>query len=451
MGAVGPEIDAKSNRFTIPALRYILVTWLLVLSTVAYLDRTNISIAGIQIGRQLGIDNIHLGWIFSAFLIGYAAFQVAGGVLARRLGPRRVLFYGLLWWAVFTSLTALAPSHLRNAWLLLMAVRFALGAGEAVLYPAASQFVERWFPVEERGRANGIVFAGVGIGAGLTPPLVTAIIISYGWRAPFWFSAVVGVAAAGIWYAIARDTPEQHHSISQRELAFIEGGRVIQGHAVELTALSDVRPSVPWAAIFSSKEVIVTTLSYFAYCYCTWIFFGWFYIYLVQVRGLDLKTSALYSVLPFLAMTAGSILGGVLSDKIAEKFGLRSGRCWLGCLAMGIASALLIAASRASSGGMASIIAALSMGTLYLSSSCFWATANDIAGRLSSVVSGLMNTGGQIGGAVAASLTPLVAHYFGWRASFMVAAVLGMLGAVSWLVVNPAKRLDIKVPAAEHV
>jgi MFS transporter, ACS family, glucarate transporter len=150
-------------------------------------------------------------------------------------------------------------------------------------------------------------------------------------------------------------------------------------------------------------------------------------------------------------MTAGSILGGVLSDKIAEKFGLRSGRCWLGCLAMGIASALLIAASRASSGGMASIIAALSMGTLYLSSSCFWATANDIAGRLSSVVSGLMNTGGQIGGAVAASLTPLVAHYFGWRASFMVAAVLGMLGAVSWLVVNPAKRLDIKVPAAEHV
>jgi ACS family glucarate transporter-like MFS transporter len=267
----------------------------------------------------------------------------------------------------------------------------------------------------------------------------------------FWFSALAGVAAGGIWYAISRDSPEQHHSISQRELAFIERGRVIQVQGAEPTALSDLKRAVPWAAIFSSKEVVVMTLSYFAYCYSTWIFFGWFYIYLVQVRGFSLKTSAAYSVLPFIAMTAGSLLGGVLSDKIVEKFGRRIGRCWLSFFAMGIASALLIAASRAHSGGMASIIAALSMGTLYLSSNCFWAMTNDIAGRLSSVVSSLMNMGGQIGGAVAASVTPLVAYHFGWNTSFMVAALLGMLGAVSWLAVNPSKGLDIKAPEVQHV
>jgi MFS transporter, ACS family, glucarate transporter len=429
-------------------LRYGLVLWVLVLSTVGYLDRTNISIAGIQISSQFGFDNIHLGWVFSAFLIGYAAFQIPGGVLARRLGPRRVLLYGLLWWAVFTALTAMVPSGLQNAWVFLIAVRFALGVGEAVMYPAANQFVERWFPVQERGRANGIVFAGVGLGAGLTPPLVTAIILSMGWRAPFFFSAAIGVVAGVVWYLIARDTPEQHRWITRRELSFIQQGRKLLSASAEPSAVSDVKGRIPWKTIVTSRQVILLTLSYFAYCYSTWIFFGWFYIYLVQAHGFNLKTSAIYSIFPFLAMTIGCLLGGVISDRLVKRYGRTIGRCWMTFFSMGFSSALLIAASRADSGETASIISTLSMGILYLSANCFWSMTADIAGRLSSVVSGLMNMGGQIGGAVAASLTPLVASRFGWEASFMVAAVLGGLGAVSWLVINPAKGLEVKAPTA---
>ena len=163
------------------------------MSAVAFLDRTNISIAGVQIGKEFGIDNTHLGWVFSAFLIGYAAFQIPGGVLARRLGPRRVLALSVIWWGFFTALTALVPPAMQGALLALVLVRFSLGAGEATMYPASNQFVERWFPVHERGKANGIIFGGVGLGSGLTPPIVTTIILHYGWRASFWFSAFVGI------------------------------------------------------------------------------------------------------------------------------------------------------------------------------------------------------------------------------------------------------------------
>lgn len=218
---------SNSPRHTLTSLpiRYLLVTWLFVLSAVAYLDRTNISIAGIQIGKEFAIDNTHLGWVFSAFLIGYAAFQVPAGLLVHRFGSRLVLTFAVLWWGLFTVFTALVPPAISGSVIILIVVRFALGAGEATMYPATSQFVERWFPTQERGKANGIIFGGVGVGSGLTLPLVTAIILHYGWRASFWFSALVGIVAGTAWYLTARNTPEQHPMVREAELALIRQGR----------------------------------------------------------------------------------------------------------------------------------------------------------------------------------------------------------------------------------
>jgi MFS family permease len=176
-------MNVKSGRrwTDVIGVRNLLVLWLMLLSAVAFLDRTNISIAGVEIGREFGVDDVHLGWIFSAFLAGYTVFQIAGGWLAVRIGPRRVLTAGVCWWGVFTALTALVPPGFAHSLALLIAVRFALGAGEAVVYPASNQFVARWIPAAERGRANGAIFSGVGVGAGLTPVLLTAIIAHFGW------------------------------------------------------------------------------------------------------------------------------------------------------------------------------------------------------------------------------------------------------------------------------
>jgi MFS transporter, ACS family, glucarate transporter len=435
----------NSPRFTSAALpiRYLLVTWLFVLSAVAYLDRTNISIAGIQIGKEFAIDNTQLGWVFSAFLIGYAAFQVPAGLLVHRFGSRLVLTFAVLWWGLFTVLTALVPPAISGSVIILIIVRFALGAGEATMYPATSQFVERWFPTQERGKANGIIFGGVGIGSGLTPPLVTVIILHYGWRSSFWFSALVGIVAGIVWYLTARDTPEQHSMVGETELALIRQGR--ENSATGVTRSSGKR-RVPWARIFGSKEMIAVTLSYFSFGYVAWVFFGWFYIYMAQARGLNLKSSALYSMLPFVGMTLGCFFGGVASDWLARRFSLRVGRCILPFFSMSLTAVLLVLGSKAQQAETAGLILACGAGSLYVAQSCFWAVTADFAGEYTGLASGIMNMGAQIGGACTTSLTPLIAAHFGWHMSFFTAASLAALGAVAWLLVDPKRRLQSARP-----
>jgi len=422
-------------------IRYLLVAWILVLSAVAYLDRTNVSIAGVHIGKEFNIDNAHLGWIFSAFLVGYACFQIPGGVLARRFGSRRLLAVSVTWWAIFIALTAFIPPGVKGALLILIVLRFSLGAGEATMYPAANQFVERWFPIEERGKANGIIFAGVGLGAGLSPPLLTAIILEFGWRASFRFCSILGAIAGLVWYLAARNTPEEHPLVSAGELEHIVAGR--DDLPNRLTGQSATRPATPWARICRSKEILAVTFSYFTYGYVAWIFFSWFYIYLAQVRGLNLKASAVYSMLPFIAMTLGSLGGGVLSDWLARNVSARAGRCILPAIALGCTAILLLVGSRAHNTQVASLVLACGAGALYVSQSCFWTVTADYAGQHAGVVSGAMNMGGQFGGAATAALTPLIAAHFGWEASFLAASVLATLGALAWLTVNPDARLAL--------
>jgi MFS transporter, ACS family, glucarate transporter len=413
-------------------VRWFLVFGLFILSAVAYLDRVNISIAGSSIAAEYHLSHIQLGWIFSAFLVGYALFQTPGGWLADRLGPRRVLTAGVLWWGIFTALTAVVSTKIAFAVLLFAAVRFLLGAGEAIIYPASNQFVSRWIPSAERGIANGLIFAGVGVGAGVTPILITHVMVRYGWRWSFWISAIIGLFAGTAWYFVARDTPEEHSHVSVPELTHIQAGR---------TAKSAADGRIPWSTIIRSKEVLALTLSYFSFGYVAWIFFSWFFIYLAKVRGLDLKVSAFYTTLPFLAMAACSPLGGAISDKLTKLYGKRAGRCGIAVFGLLLTAVFLAFGSQVQSARLASVVLAGGAGALYLSQSSFWSVTADIAAGSSGSVSGFMNMGNQFGGALTASLTPAIASRFGWTTSFCVAAGLSVLGAAAWLLVDPERAL----------
>jgi ACS family glucarate transporter-like MFS transporter len=212
--------------------------------------------------------------------------------------------------------------------------------------------------------------------------------------------------------------------------------------AVAAVPQAAVKRKVPWSKIFRSKEILALTGSYFTFGYVAWIFFSWFYIYLVQVRGLNLKTSALYSMFPFIAMTLGSLTGGVASDWLSDHVSVRAGRCFLPAFALAFTAFLLSVGSRAHDAKTATLVLACGAGALYLSQSSFWSVTADFAGPYSAVVSGTMNTGCQVGGAVTASLTPMIASHFGWDASFMTATLFAVLGAIGWLIVNPSARLD---------
>ncbi|MGA2374831.1 MAG: MFS transporter [Candidatus Sulfotelmatobacter sp.] len=418
-------------------VRWFLVFWLFVLSAVSYLDRVNISIAGGSIAEAYHLSDVQLGQVFSAFLAGYALFQTIGGRLADRYGPRRVLAGGVAWWGVFTALTALVPANIAGALFAFIAVRFLLGAGEAVIYPSANQFIARWIPVSERGIANGWIFAGVGAGAGLTPLIITYVMFHYGWRSSFWICSIIGFATGAVWFVIARDTPPEHARVSSSELTFIRSGLVQAGPKGEAT------PLVPWRLVMQSKEVWAVTLSYFCYGYVAWIFFSWFYRYLAKVRGLDLKASAFYTMLPFLAMLVCCLLGGAINDRLTKGLGPRAGRCGLAAFAIAMAGGFIAFGSQVQSARLASVVLAGGAGSLYLSQSSFWSVTVDIAGASSGSVSGFMNMGNQIGAAITATLTPWIAARFGWTTSFLVAAGLCVVGAASWLVVDPARRLRV--------
>ena len=428
--------SANSSDANSSGIRWILVFWLFVLSAVAFLDRVNISVAGALISRDFHLSKVELGWVFSSFLLGYALFQTVGGRLADRFGSRKVLAGGVVWWGLFTAITALVPSQLPYALLLFMSARFLLGAGEAIVYPASNQFVARWIPVKERGIANGWIFAGVGAGAGLTPPIISYIMRTYGWRSSFWFCSVIGVLAGTVWYIVSRDTPEQHPRVSQGELQAIRNGM-----PAEFSSAAAKGTVLPWSSVLTSKEVLAVTLSYFCYGYVAWIFFSWFYIYLAEVRGLNLKASAWYATLPFLAMAVSCPLGGLLNDALTKRFSARLGRCGVGAVAMVLTAIFLSTGSMVASPRVASIVLAGGAGALYLSQSSFWSVTADIAGPSSGSVSGFMNMGCQIGGAVTASVTPIIANAFGWTASFWVAAGLSLLGAAAWLLVDPSSVL----------
>src|SRR6266566_1232578 len=418
------------------SFRWFLVFWLFILSAVAFLDRVNISIAGASIASAYHLSNVQLGTVFSALLWGYALFQTLGGRLADRFGPRRVLTMGVIWWGVFTAMTAAVPASISRALILFIAIRFLLGVGEAVVYPASNQFVARWIPSQERGIANGWIFAGVGAGAGLSPPLITFLMLHYGWRTSFWVCAVLGLIVGAVWYLTARDSPAEHPSVSREELAFIRSGLTAK------TSLEDHPKLVPWKNVLTSKEVLAVTLSYFCFGYVAWIFFSWFYIYLAQVRGLNLKASAFYAMLPFLAMAVCSPLGGIINDRVTRRRGPRAGRCILAAFAIVTAGVFLALGSQVESARLASIVLAGGAGALYLSQSSFWSVTADIASGSSGSVSGFMNMGNQFGGALTASLTPFLASRFGWTTSFLMAAGLSVLGSVAWLFVDPERSLS---------
>ncbi|MEP7006895.1 MAG: MFS transporter [Sphingomonas bacterium] len=418
--------------------RVLLIFMLFLLSAVAFLDRTNISVAGVQMRQDYGIDQIHLGWVFSAFLIGYAACQVPAGWLAWRFGPRRVLTVALVWWGVLCVLTALVSPQGAHALMLLILVRFALGAGESVMYPAGNQFISRWIPVQERGKANGVIFAGVGAGSTLSPPLITAIIAADGWRTAFYACAGIGLVAGIAWFLLARDTPEEHKHVSPAELAHIHAGLVAPGAP---------RESLPWGAILSSRNVWALFFSYFAFGYVAWIFFSWFFIYLAEVRHVDLKASAVYSMLPPLMMMLGCLSGGWISDRVTATRGLYLGRSGLAIVSFALTAVFVVLGSMAQSTGLAVVVLAGGAGALYLSQSSFWSVSADIAGPHTGVVAGFMNMGCQIGGALTSSLTPWIAAQYGWMAAFGVAGALAVAGALIWALVDPNRPL---VPGSAH-
>ena len=429
--------SATSEGVRMSHVRWLMVILAFVVAAVSYLDRNNISIAAPVIKEAFALSDRELGLLFSAFVLGYAVTQPIAGRLADRFGPYITIAVGLVWWSVLTVATAMVPPTLPQAFVTLLTVRFILGIGEAVIFPASNRLVASWIPSKERGFANGLIFAGVGVGAGIAPPLITTIMLSHSWMVAFYVSAAIGLAVLVIWLMLARNEPSKHAMVNAAELAHIKAGLPAAPAQVK-------RKVAPWSAVILNKNVALLTLAYFCFGYVAYIFFTWFFVYLASVRGLDLKASGMYAILPFAAMAIASPASGWISDRLTQRFGGRIGRCGPAAIGMLLTAVFVALAMQVEDARLAAAVLALGSGSLYLSQSAFWTLSADIGKESAGSVSGVMNMGNQIGGFTVAAVTPILAESFGWTGSFMFAAAAALVGGITWFFINPNDTLKYK-------
>jgi len=285
---VAPAPQAGRSR-----IRYKVLAFGVCLAAITYLDRVCISITAGGIMRDLGLTRIQMSLVFSAFTLAYAIFEIPTGWWGDRIGTRRVLTRIVVWWSAFTMLTAAAFSYGS-----LLAVRFLFGAGEAGAWPNAAKTFSRWFPVTERGTAQGVFFMGAHLSGGLTPLLVTAMLVYMPWRMVFVIFGAIGFVWAAAWYAWFRDDPSEHRSVSEWELRHIcENRGVERGQA---------SGGVPWLRLFADRRLVALYLSYFTQAHVFYFYITWLPRYLEKVRGLSALSLGVFSGLP-LALTASNL------------------------------------------------------------------------------------------------------------------------------------------------
>lgn len=437
---------AKSPTHT----RWLIVALIFCMGVLMFIDRVNISIAAKYIMPEYGLSDVQMGWIFSAFVLGYAILQIPGGWLGDRFGPKRVLAGAVFWWSFFTAVTAVAGDWFLTSLLgvvgSFVVVRVLIGIGEAAGPPNYNRVVANWVAPGERGLAMGIAASGSALGAALTPPLIVWIMVTLGWRAAFYLAGGVGILLAVVWYWLATDHPADHSWVNAAEL------QQITHESAPSLGPHQLAGPVPWRMILGRADLWFLTAAYFVLGYILYIYFSWFYLYLVNVRGFSVLSGGVYSMAPFLASAVASPIGGWLSDYLSQRFGKRVGRCGIGLICLLLTAGLIYAGAAATDPYIAIMFLSLGAGALFLSAAAYWATTIDLARTYAGTVSGFMNMGGNLGGALSPTLTPLLAQHIGWEGALYVAAALALLSAFCWLGVHPERVIvaDETVEALPH-
>jgi len=411
--------------------RYWVIVFAVSLAVIQYIDRVCISQAAPFITRDLALTEAQMGWVFSAFTLAYALFEIPGGYLGDRIGPRRVLLRIVVWWSFFTMATGWV-----RGWTTLVVVRFLFGAGEAGCFPNLTKAFERWLPVSERPRAQGIMWMSARLGGAFTPLLVFACLQFMNWRTAFFLFGMLGIIWAIVFYVWYRDDPRTHRSVNAAEAALLP---MEESDAAQF--------SMPWKKLFASRTVWCLCGQYFACSYCFYFFITWFPTYLLKEHGFNMKESALLAGTPLMLGALGSLVAGWLGPILSRRWGdVRKARRFIGAFGAAGAAALLVIATQLKHPMLAVAAIALVAFCNDLQMPGAWTACMDVGGRAVGTLSGTMNMMGNIGGFLSPIVTGYVVQQTGqWAVAFYVTAAAYVLGIFFWLAMDPVTPLEEQV------
>jgi MFS family permease len=404
---------------------HVVLAMLCAMYFITYIDRVNISTAASEIQKELGLSNTQLGLVFSAFAYPYLIFQVCGGWVGDRFGPRKTLFWCGMIWAVATILTGFV-----HGLLTLFIARVALGFGEGATFPTATRAMQYWTPAGSRGFAQGLTHAFSRLGNTITPPLIAALMFWLTWRGAFVVLGMVSLVWGVVWAWYFRNEPSEHRSITAAELAELP------------PRPAHTQPDVPWGPLLHRMWPV--TLTYFCYGWSLWLYLNWLPLFFKNSYNLDIKNSALFASGVFFAGVVGDSLGGVISDRILRRTGkVRLAR--LSVTVAGFVGALLSLLPILFIHDITVVALCLSSGFFFseLVIGPMWSIPMDIAPKYSGTAAGLMNTGS----ALAAIVSPLVAGFVidatgNWYLPFLMSMALLVLGGFTAFLMHPEQPFD---------
>jgi len=414
-------------------IRWRIFGFLFAVGLLEYLQQRGLTVAAERIMPSLHLSQMQIGWLEQAFVIGYAIFQLPGGVLGQVWGARRMVFViGLI--SIFgITATVAAPGLLAGSGLfaVLLALRFVLGMGQAPTFPVSTGVFETWFPPPQWALVQGLQTMGLGLGAAIAPPLVAALMTSNGWQWALLWTAVPAVPLFLLWVWYARDTPAEHPAVSAAELSLLQTGSAEPNSRISLSEIG---------SILKDRHVLLLTFAYFSMNYVFYLLGNWCFLYLVQQRHFSVLESGWLATMPPIAAGLGAGAGGIIASALFVRFGTRRGLRTTPLIALPVAGLLLLALPYTTNAYGAVAILAFCYGLIELTEGSFWATAMTVGSRNTMAVGGIMNTGGSLGGVVGIPIVAFLSGHGSWNLAFLVGAGFALASALAWVLLDPAHR-----------
>jgi ACS family glucarate transporter-like MFS transporter len=414
-------------------IRWRILSLLLGFGYVAYLQQKSLTVAAERMMPDLGLTQMQIGWLEWAFVLGYASFQLPGGVIGQRLGARR-MFTAISLVAFFaTILTPLAPVVLAGSALLvaLLSLQLVLGLAQGPIFPVSSGVIEAWFRPERWALVQGLQSMALQFAAALTPPLVAYLMAAFGWQYALFWPELPVLAFIGVWIWYGRNTPAEHPRVTSEELA--ELGE---------NSLATTQTAITWrrlGRLLANRSIVLLSLSYICMNYVFYLIANWCFLYLVQERHFNILEGGWLAAAPPLAAAAGAGVGGSLAAALCARFGFRWGFRLTPLMALTAAGALLWVTVNLSNPYGAVITLALCYGVIELTEGSYWAATMFVARADTMTATGILNTGGNIGGLIGIPIVAYLSGHGAWTAAFLIGTLFALVGAACWFGVDATR------------